>query len=139
MSTSEAEPHRMRSLDTLDTIEVIETLANGVNPVTGEVFPETSPYNHPVIIRALFAAIKALQPLNDGEGEERNLPENAGKPWSEEEDQLLAAAFESGTRVKAIATSHCRTDGAIVSRLVHLGRISKRSKARRARSKRRRG
>jgi len=38
--SSEAEPDRVRSLDAM---EVLETLGKGVNPVTGEVFPETSP------------------------------------------------------------------------------------------------
>ncbi len=33
--------------------DVVEALANGVDPVTGEVFAEDSPCNDPRIIRAL--------------------------------------------------------------------------------------
>lgn len=40
--------------------QIIDTLAQGVNPVTGEVYPEDAPYNAPPVIRALFAVSSAL-------------------------------------------------------------------------------
>jgi hypothetical protein len=40
--------------------QIIETLAQGINPVTGEVFDEDSPYNAPPVIRALFKVYQEL-------------------------------------------------------------------------------
>jgi hypothetical protein len=37
--------------------------ANGINPITGEILPDASPYNDPAVIRALFEALRALEKL----------------------------------------------------------------------------
>ena len=50
-------------------------------------------------------------------------PENAGKPWNDEEDMLLANAFEAGKRIPELAREHRRTRAAIQARLVRLGKI----------------
>lgn len=42
------------------TIQIIHALADGINPQTGEVFPDNSPYQHPETIRALFTALSTL-------------------------------------------------------------------------------
>ena len=41
-------------MDIFEARSIVKSLAKGVNPVTGEVFGDESPYNHPHIIRALF-------------------------------------------------------------------------------------
>lgn len=106
---------------------VIEALANGVDPESGEVLSDQSIFNHPQIIRALFVATKALDDLSKKEKRENALPGNAGKSWSESEDNELLAAFDGGLPVKDIAAKHGRTLGAIASRLVRLGRIKERA------------
>ena len=103
--------------------QLIEYLAKGIDPITGEILPNESPYNNPDIIRALFLAIKALEYLERREQRERSLPSHAGKPWSEEEDQELIAEFDAGIKVAVIASNHGRTEGAISSRLVKLGKV----------------
>lgn len=40
--------------------EILLALAEGVNPSTGEIYPNDSPYNNPDIIRALFYARDAI-------------------------------------------------------------------------------
>ncbi len=55
---------------------------------------------------------------------QESLPENAGKAWSTEEDHLLIEKFDKGVPVKELARHHKRTEGAIKSRLVKLGKIS---------------
>ncbi|WP_298768357.1 hypothetical protein [uncultured Shewanella sp.] len=46
----------------MDThLKIIEALANGIDPLTGEVLPNESPYNHPDTIRALFAVINHIK------------------------------------------------------------------------------
>ena len=41
-------------------LSILKTLADGVDPVTGEQFSADSPYQHPDIIRALFWAVHTL-------------------------------------------------------------------------------
>lgn len=50
---------------------------------------------------------------------------NAGKPWTEAEDNKLKDEFDSKMPIKAIAKEHGRTVGAIESRLVRLGKLTK--------------
>lgn len=52
-------------------------------------------------------------------------PRNAGKPWTELEDHKLEDEFDSQMPIAAIAQEHGRTKGAIESRLVRLGKITK--------------
>ncbi len=67
-------------MKTIDTMHIIQALANGTDPVTGEVFPDASPYNHPKIIRALFQTLKALEQLQEREQRQKSLPGKAGEP-----------------------------------------------------------
>jgi len=74
--------------------EIITSLANGVDPITGEVFPEGSAYNHPTVIRSLFTILNNVRfPKKEGkksieEKQAQNLvegkPQNAGIAWTEE-------------------------------------------------------
>ena len=114
-------------MDTSEAIKIVEALAKGVDPTTGELFEESSPYNHPSVIRALFLALKALEQVKDRGRRDRGLPDKAGTPWSAEEDQRLLEAFDQGIDVNELAERHCRTRGAIAARLVRLGRITERS------------
>jgi len=104
--------------------QIIEVLAGGVDPATGEVLPDDSPLSSPHVIRALFIAAKALELMAAKSARPAAAaPGNAGKPWTEEEDQRLVASFDTGTPVAVLARTHERTTGAINSRLVKLGRL----------------
>jgi hypothetical protein len=102
--------------------QILEVLANGVDPLTGEIIFERSPFNRPQVIRALFCAVRELEKL-DKRKRSNHLPDNAGKPWSEEEDARLLDAFDAGTPVKELAERHARTKGSIESRLMRHGRL----------------
>ena len=54
-------------MDKSEALETVEALAHGIDPVTGELFPEDSPFNHPRVIRALFLSINALEGLKGRE------------------------------------------------------------------------
>jgi hypothetical protein len=102
-------------------ISILESLADGIDPASGEAFPGDSPYQNPDIVRALFHAVRMLneeQPQAKKEG----LP-RSGKPWTEEEDGQLREAFllDSNIKISQLARAHERTDGAIRSRLQKLG------------------
>lgn len=107
--------------------EIIGTLARGVDPVTGEVMPEESPYNAPPVIRALFAAAKALDEAPSASKPRRdrtNLPVNAGKAWTLDDDEQLRLGFQAGTPTKDLAAALGRTRWGIESRLVKLGLLT---------------
>jgi len=105
---------------------ILKALADGVDPVTGEQFAAGSPYQEPDTVRALYCAVQALEnPTRTSErSAQKSPPENAGRPWSDEEEARLAAAFESGKAILDLAQEHKRSRIAIEARLVKLGKIS---------------
>ena len=107
-------------------LNIIQQLANGIDPHSGEVFRADSPYQHPDTVRALFIASRALEaqpaPKQRAAGSE-NAPQNAGKPWSGDEDKALAAAFDAGKQIPELAVQHQRSRFAIETRLAKLGKI----------------
>lgn len=107
--------------------KIIDALANGIDPATGEILPAQSTFNNPQVIRALFAAAKVLEGAAKRAKRDSPLPGNAGRSWSEAEDKELLTNFDAGVLVKELAVKHGRTQGAIASRLVHLGKIKDRS------------
>jgi hypothetical protein len=106
---------------------ILKALADGVDPGTGEQFPAGSPYQDSDTVRALYYAIQALVNPARTEGRsatQKDQPENAGRPWSDEEEAQLGQAFESGKSVLDLAKEHKRSRIAIEARLVKLGKIS---------------
>jgi hypothetical protein len=110
-----------------EAIKIIKAVADGVDPFTGEVFPEGSIYQNPQTVRALYRAVGALEAQKKREDRKTHLPENSGLPWSEEEHKQLMAAFDSGTEISEIAKKHKRTTGAIAARLENFGKIAPRT------------
>lgn len=104
-------------MDIIRAREIVRTLIDGVDPTTGELLPNDSPYNSPEIIRALLKVWEVTAPSE----KKRAMPRNAGKPWPEIEDEKLRDEYASGMRISDIAREHGRTFGAIESRLDHLG------------------
>jgi len=100
------------------TVEIIEALANGVNPATGEVLPENSPYQNLEVTRALFRALDALKNTTG-----KKSPPLQGSKWTPEEEQQLHKLFNKGWKVPELAKKHQRTAGAIRSRLRKMGLI----------------
>lgn len=111
-------------------LKILQQLADGTDPHTGKAFGADSPYQHPDTVRALFVALRALDaPAAAPAGKQRtatpaeNAPSNSGKPWSDDEDKALAAAFDAGKQILELATAHQRSRFAIEVRLAKLGRI----------------
>ena len=52
-------------MDDQKALSIVSALANGVNPLSGEVFPVDSPYQASDVVRALFAAARALERVMD--------------------------------------------------------------------------
>ena len=109
-------------MDDQRALNIVTALANGVNPQTAEIFPPDSPYQSAEIVRALFAAVRAMQ-ARDVKRRRPAAPANAGKPWTEAEDTELLLAFDRGTDLATIAQAHARTQMGIQARLERHGRI----------------
>jgi hypothetical protein len=109
-------------------LAIITALADGCNPVTGELLEPTHVCQQPDVIRALHVARGHIE--REAKRERRlerarlTLPANTGKAWTGGEDRALAARFRLGTSVADMATLHARTPGAIAARLERLGLVA---------------
>lgn len=127
-------------METQKTLAILRTLADGIDPATGEQFSAGSSYQHPDTVRALFSAIRTLEspvsPPAQRPPAQRSAPakdatatpakpgqENAGRPWSQEEDGHLGGSYDSGKSIEELAAIHKRSKWAIESRLARLGKI----------------
>ena len=104
-------------------LPIVRALADGVNPVTGEAYPEGSPYAEPRTLRALYSAVDLMAREVERERRRERLPANFGKPWEEGEDRALAGEFDSGATMSEMARRHMRTQSSIRLRLEKLGKI----------------
>lgn len=108
-------------------IRILRALANGIHPATGESFAADSPYQHPDTVRALFAAVGALEAARAPDAGRRkppaSLPANTGSRWTPEEEERLAQGFDAGRSVEELARELNRTRAAIEARLVRIGKL----------------
>ena len=107
-------------MDIIRAKEILMALADGVNPMTGEVLPPEDSCNQADVIRALHTLLDAIP-----SSKLKPQPLNAGKPWDEIEEGKLLDEFDSGMSVSAIAREHGRSKGAIESRLAALGKLDR--------------
>lgn len=105
---------------------IIDTLANGIDPNTGECFPEDSPYNSPDVIRALFYVLrnqpiqkKQKKSLEEKQQENisKGLPKNYGLPWTEETIEYVIHQFQSNKAIDVIAQDISRKPSSIIGLL----------------------
>ena len=110
-------------MDQAQALTIVRSLANGVDPESGEVFSADSAYQRPQVVRALYEAA-ALERIERFERRRQQMPPKTGEPWSEEEDRKLLAAFDAGRALQELAAAHERTMGAVRARLLKYGRIN---------------
>lgn len=96
--------------------EIVSALADGIDPFTGEILPRDHTCNHPDMIRALHQILGSLPESKKGVS-----APNAGKPWSQAEQDKLVDEFHSGMKLSEIAKEHGRSRGSIEAKLAHLG------------------
>ena len=108
----------------LDTaLPIVRALADGVNPATGEAYPDHSPYAEPRTLRALYSAVDLMTKEIEREKRRERLPANFGKPWTPDEDSVLEREYDAGMPMGEIARKHQRTQSSIRLRLEKLGKI----------------
>lgn len=96
--------------------EIISTLAEGIDPLTGEILPSEHICNQGEVVRAFYALLKETDTAK-----EKKQPGNAGKPWTTNLDNELKERFEGGESVSELCMYFGRTRNSIESRLVKLG------------------
>ena len=108
--------------------KVLKALASGIHPETGEVLSEDSVINSPLVIRALHAALKALDTdlVKSIKTPGKDKPLKHGRTWSERDETELNRLFDTKMQVKEIAQTLNRTAVSVAGRLVKLGRIENR-------------
>ncbi len=105
-------------MDLVRAKQILSILADGVNPLTGELLADDHLCNQVEIVRALLAVSSAVSVPK-----ENNSPLNAGKPWTAENDEKLSQMYDAGSTKKEMRSYFQRSDGAITSRLVHIGKV----------------
>jgi len=111
-------------MDQAQALAIVKSLANGVDPESGEVFPAEGAYQRPQTVRALFAAAEALERAAQFERRKQQLPAKTGEPWTEDEDRKLLASFDAGRALQELAAAHERTMNGVRARLVKYGRLA---------------
>ena len=107
-----------------EALSVVRSLANGVDPESGEVFPADSVYQRAQTVRALYAAAEALEKSERFERRKQQLPAKTGEPWTEDEDRKLLSGFDAGRGLPDLAEAHQRTQTGVRARLVKYGRLA---------------
>src|SRR5258705_59561 len=92
-----------------NALPILRALCDGVDPNSGAVFPDDSPYAEPRTLRALFSAVEIVEREVEREKRREKLPANFGKPWTESEDRDLRSRFEKRVELPEIARAHART------------------------------
>ncbi len=113
-------------MDISCAIEYVTALAEGIDPVTGEALPKEHICNRVDTVRALYTILQAAEKA-EAPVKKKNLPDNAGSPWTTEEERKLLDRYNAGMTAAEIAKEHQRTRSAIAARLVELGVVSDRS------------
>ncbi|EOX4963881.1 MULTISPECIES: hypothetical protein [Vibrio] len=113
-------------MDQEKVYSIIDALANGIDPNTGEYFPEDSPYNHPDVIRSLFYVLrnKPIQKKQKKSLEEKQqeniskgLPKNYGLPWTDETVEYVISQYHTNTSIDVIAQEVARKPSSIIGLL----------------------
>ena len=110
-------------MDDLKAAGILKSLAAGTDPAMGGPLADVGVLQSPDIVRALFLAADSLETRMRQSRRTGNLPRNAGKPWSADEDMRLLQAFDGGATVDVLAAAHERTRAGIEARLVKHGRL----------------
>lgn len=127
-----AEYQESKSLEELaDLLEVMGAVVKArgyswdeLTKVRKKKHEERGGFEKKILLKQVFENVSS-QAESKPSSQTKKQPANAGKLWTETEEDKLLDEFDSKMPLAEIAKEHGRTKGGIEARLVKLGRISK--------------
>ena len=104
-------------MDVIRAKEIIAALAEGIDPTTGEMLADDNVCNKAEVVRAFYTVLQNMENSRP----KKELPENAGKPWTQDEEKVLLELYNEGLSKKEISQQLGRTLNSIMARLLRLG------------------
>jgi len=105
-------------MEDFHALVILRSLANGVDPESGQFPDPENPAQRPQPVRALERTARRDW--------RRNLsPSRSMAPWTTKEDRALLAGFDAGMSPRELAAKHQRRPKAIKARLTKLGRLAR--------------
>lgn len=117
-------------------IDILQMMQNGVDPITGEVFPKDHVCCEPDVMDALAVAVMALDAQKNqaaySKTYRKNGQLNAGRPWTEEDMQQLQALHAQGVSVEEICRQLQRRPRGVERHLALLERAAAKDNTKRS-------
>lgn len=110
-------------MDDTTAAGILKALAAGADPGTGTALANLAVLQSSDVVCALQLAADSLESRTRQSRRQSNLPRNAGKTWSQDEDTRLLASFDGGATIEQLVAQHERTRAGIEARLVKHGRL----------------
>ena len=108
-------------MQNLDATAILKTLIEGREPGSLEPLPAGSVAHRADVLRALLAAVAALEQVEVRSRRRAALPATRDGPGTAEGDTRLAKASRAGVSPQASAEGHGRPLGALEARLQRMG------------------
>src|SRR5689334_679863 len=118
-----------------ENLTVLRRLRDGRDPASGERLDVDHVCQRPEVIRALFAAVDAVdREVRAGRAESapddvpsptrsrRPAAPKSGQPWSDDDDRQLVEAFDGGADERELCAALGRSRASIRARLIRHGR-----------------
>ena len=112
--------------------EILRCMANGVDPITGEILEEGHLCNSPEVIRALCAAIHAMTKADGADTSypvRKNGKLNAGRPWTDDDLDALKRMHRDGASMDSICMILHRRERGVLKQMRLLGLKQKKASA----------
>lgn len=104
--------------------QILQALIQGVDPFNGEELAAGTVLQQADVLRAMLAALAALERGTARSARRAQMPSNVGRPWTQEEEMALINEMQSHMAIDEMAARHGRTLRAIEVRLEKLGLIA---------------
>ena len=104
--------------------EILRCMANGVDPITGEILETDHPCNSPEVVRALCTAIRAMSGTDNADTSHyvrKNVKLNAGRPWTDADLDALKSMYQDGDSMDSICAKLQRRERGVLKQLERLG------------------
>ena len=112
--------------------EILRCMANGVDPITGEILEEGHLCNSPEVVRALCAAIHAMTKADGADTSypvRKNGKLNAGRPWTDDDLDALKRMHRDGASMDSICMILHRRERGVLKQMRLLGLKQKKASA----------